>query len=111
MGRLVKGDLVVVPFPFADLPATKRRPALVVTRAGGEDLFLAQITGRAIRDEHAIPLGPRDCVEGGLRVPSNVRPNHLFTADSSLVLYRPAKVRPAKLAEVVAGIKRMLDAD
>ena len=31
MGRFVKGDVVVTPFPFSDLQVAKRRPALVVT--------------------------------------------------------------------------------
>ena len=30
MGRFVKGDVVIVPFPFSDLAQAKRRPALVV---------------------------------------------------------------------------------
>ena len=30
MGKFVKGDVVVVPFPFSDLTANKKRPALVV---------------------------------------------------------------------------------
>ena len=35
MGKLVKGDVVVVPFPFSDLTAAKRRPALVLTALEG----------------------------------------------------------------------------
>ena len=30
MGRFVKGDIVVLNFPFSDLSGNKRRPALVV---------------------------------------------------------------------------------
>ncbi|MDL5503395.1 MAG: hypothetical protein QSU88_09280 [Candidatus Methanoperedens sp.] len=30
MARFVKGDVVVVPFPFSDLSQSKRRPALVI---------------------------------------------------------------------------------
>jgi mRNA interferase MazF len=30
MGTFVKGDVVVAPFPFSDLSAAKKRPALVV---------------------------------------------------------------------------------
>lgn len=30
MANFVKGDVVVVPFPFSDLTDVKRRPALVV---------------------------------------------------------------------------------
>jgi hypothetical protein len=29
MEKFVKGDVVVIPFPFSDLTASKRRPALV----------------------------------------------------------------------------------
>ena len=30
MGKFVKGDIVVIPFPFSDLSGSKRRPALVI---------------------------------------------------------------------------------
>lgn len=35
MGKFVKGDVVVVPFPFSDLSAAKRRPALVIATLAG----------------------------------------------------------------------------
>jgi hypothetical protein len=31
MAKFVKGDVVVIPFPFSDLSQSKRRPALVLT--------------------------------------------------------------------------------
>lgn len=37
MAGFVKGDVVVVPFPFSDLSRAKRRPALVVAELEGED--------------------------------------------------------------------------
>jgi len=40
MGRFVKGDVVVVPFPFSDLAMSKRRPALVIANLAGDDLVL-----------------------------------------------------------------------
>jgi mRNA interferase MazF len=101
---LVKGDVVVVPFPFSDLSAAKRRPALVVAKLTGDDLILCQITSRTISDQYAIPLTARDFASGRLRQSSNVRPNRLFTADSNLILYRVGCLKPAKLQEIVARI-------
>ncbi len=37
MERFVKGDVVVVPFPFSDLTQAKRRPALVIAELEGKD--------------------------------------------------------------------------
>jgi hypothetical protein len=44
MGRFVKGDVVVTPFPFSDLSDSKRRPALVAAALKGGDVILCQIT-------------------------------------------------------------------
>jgi hypothetical protein len=49
LGRFVKGDVVVVPFPFSDLAQAKRRPALVVAELEGDDRILCQITSRHFR--------------------------------------------------------------
>jgi hypothetical protein len=37
MAEFVKGDVVVVPFPFSDLTQAKRRPALVIATLAGDD--------------------------------------------------------------------------
>jgi mRNA interferase MazF len=84
------GDVVVVPFPFSDQNATKRRPALVCSSAAfnttSRHLVLAMITTAA----HAKWPGDvniQDLKRTGLPVPSLVRWK-LFTLDSSLVLRR-----------------------
>ena len=38
MAKFMKGDVVVVPFPFSDLSQSKRSPALVITALDGDDL-------------------------------------------------------------------------
>ena len=35
MAKFVKGDVVVIPFPFSDLTQVKRRPALVIANLEG----------------------------------------------------------------------------
>jgi mRNA interferase MazF len=104
VGAFVRGDVVVLPFPFSDLSATKRRPALVVATLTGIDVILCQITSQATRDSYALALVESDFTEGGLRQASFIRPNRLFTADSGLVLYRAGKISDAKQAEVAAAL-------
>lgn len=38
MEKFIKGDVVVIPFPFSDLSQSKRRPALVVANLKGDDI-------------------------------------------------------------------------
>ncbi len=75
MAKFIKGDVVVIPFPFSDLTQTKRRPALVISALEGDDVILCQITSRTIRDNYAILLEDKDFKTGELKQSSNVRPN------------------------------------
>ena len=108
MGAFVKGDVVVAPFPFSDLSAAKKRPALIVATLTGNDVILCQITGQAVADSYALPLTDRDFTSGGLRQPSNVRPNRLFTAESSIILYRAGTISAAKMQEVLSKLVQIL---
>lgn len=100
MGAFVAGDVVVAPFPFSNLSAAKKRPALVVASLPGDDVILCQVTSRAAGDGYAISLTDGGFATGSLRQDSRIRPNRLFTAESSIVLYRAGTVTAAKLQEV-----------
>ena len=110
MGRFVKGDVVVVPFPFSDLSRSKRRPALVVTQLIGDDVILCQITTPTRVDTYSIPLSKTDFDSGGLEHDSHIRPNRLFTADSHIVAYRAGTLSSGKVKEVVDKIVQMIRA-
>lgn len=82
------GDVVVVPFPFTDRLASKRRPALVCSsvayNGGTRHVVLAMITtARHSQWSGDVPI--RDLQAGGLPAPSIVRWK-LFTLDASLIL-------------------------
>lgn len=108
MAKFVKGDVVVVPFPFSDLTQAKRRPALVVSVLEGDDLILCQVTSQLVKDSHAISIEGRDFEEGGLKQKSNVRPNRLFTADGHIVLYRIGNLKKDKLNEIIEKIIKIV---
>ncbi|MCX5752196.1 MAG: type II toxin-antitoxin system PemK/MazF family toxin [Candidatus Krumholzibacteria bacterium] len=109
MGRFVKGDVVVVPFPFSNLSESKRRPALVVAPLIGDDVILCQITSRDHNDSYSIALDRRDFERGSLPKDSNIRPNRLFTAEASIIVRWTGKVVQKKLAEVVNGIEKIIE--
>jgi mRNA interferase MazF len=50
LGRFVKGDVVVLHFPFSGLSQTKRSPALVLAVLSGDDMQLSQITSQSKSD-------------------------------------------------------------
>ena len=92
MGRFIKGDIVVLNYLFSDFSGMKRRPALVVADLDGDDIILCQITSKAKTDRYAIELQDLDFVDRKLNTKSVVRPNKIFTADSSIILYTACRV-------------------
>jgi|SRR5665648_194600 len=97
MDKPVKGDVVVIPFPFSDLSNSKRRPALIVADLDGGDVILCQITSVAKNDRYSIPLTTSDFDNGKLKVESMIRPNRLFTADKSIVEYKAGTLTKEKV--------------
>lgn len=108
MDGFVKGDIVVVPFPFSDLSSSKRRPALVLALSSANDLILAQITSRYSFDERSVEIGSVDYDEGGLKLNSNVRPNKLFTAESSIIAYKAGQLKTEKMEQIIDVLIQMI---
>ena len=109
MAEFVKGDVVIVPFPFSDLSQTKRRPALVIAKLKGDDLILCQITSQATKDSYTIEISATDFTSGGLNQISCVRPNRLFTADKQIVLYKIGQITSQKMNEIITKVVNILE--
>jgi len=109
MERFIKGDIVVVPFPFTDLSGSTRRPALVITDLKGDDLILCQITTQHKFDDYSISLNEIDLKEGSLkRANNNIRPNRIFTADRNIILRKVASIKEEKMKEVIEKIIQII---
>lgn len=108
MEKFIKGDVVVIPFPFSDLSQNKRRPALVVATMAGNDLILCQITSKNVNDDFSVDLKESDFVKGSLQVESNIRPNKIFTADKNIILYKVGQLKTSKLTQVIDKIVKLL---
>lgn len=108
MEVFAKGEIVFLPFPFSNLAGVKVRPALIVAMLDGGEIVLCQVTSKERRDHHAIPITQQD-VEGILPLPSNIRPNKLFTGNTALVNGHIGVLSREKLKEVeetIVGIIR-----
>jgi len=72
METFVKGEIVVVPFPFTDLSGNKKRPAYVVTNLDDNSIILCQITSKYHFDKHSIEINNSSFKVGNLFVESYV---------------------------------------
>ncbi len=100
MERFVKGDIVILPFPYTDLSTTKKRPALVIATLRGQNIILAQITTVKREDEYLISLTKKDFETGFLKQDSFIMLSIISTAEGSAVAYKAGKVKQEKIKEV-----------
>lgn len=109
--RYRRGDVVLVPFPFADRRAEKQRPAVVVCtedyQAAGGDLIIAQLTSRT-----GAPPRPGDhrltaWREAGLPLPTLARAR-LATLHRGRIRKRLGALAPRDLASLEEGLRAAL---
>jgi mRNA interferase MazF len=103
-------DIVVVPFPYADKLAEKRRPAVVISAAEVSTkyrlVWLAMITS-ADNPRWDCDVVIADLAAAGLPAPSRIRPVKIATADVARVLRKIGHLsaRDAKLLKkALAGL-------
>jgi mRNA interferase MazF len=96
-----RGDLLLVPFPFTDLSAVKRRPVLAVTTADSYGDFIAiPVTSRP-QAEHGLPLTAMDMLAGTLPAMSWIRTNRIVTLSASLVVKTVGRISERTVAAAV----------
>ncbi|RMH88091.1 MAG: type II toxin-antitoxin system PemK/MazF family toxin [Calditrichaeota bacterium] len=87
---------------------TTRRPALVLCTLKGDDLILCQITSQKVSDSYSIVLVNQDFATGSLKRSSYIRPNRIFTADKSIILYKVGSLKKEKIGEVIDKVVEIL---
>ncbi|MFA6268853.1 MAG: type II toxin-antitoxin system PemK/MazF family toxin [archaeon] len=110
MEALVKGDIVIFPFPYTDLSNTKMRPCLVLSNEMKEDILLCQITSKnSAKDDFAVELKKSETDSGSLMIDSYIRTNMLFTANKQQIVRVACKLRKQKYVEVVNKIIKLVE--
>ena len=104
------GDVVVVPFPFVDRPASKRRPSVVLSQrafnqANGHSIC-AMIT-TAARTRWPSDVAISDLASAGLPRPCVVRWK-LFTLPNHLIERKAGSLGNADRAAVASAVQSVL---
>ena len=107
MGPFATRQVILLPFPFSDLSASKLRPALLLAAAGKGDWLLCQITSNPYADPRAVTLAEDDFAEGGLQRISHARASKLFTAHESLFQRAVGELKAERHAQVVESVVEM----
>jgi len=109
----MKGNILLVSFPFDDLSSSKVRPAVCLTGSIGphRHLVLAFITSQApgnpVQSDIVIPETHPLFLKTGLRVTSTVRLHRLMTVSASIVR-RDLGELPSDLVDEIDAKLRVL---
>jgi mRNA interferase MazF len=90
-------EIVLVPFPYSDLSATKRRPVLIVSNNDYNDAFadvvVCVITSNQFEDDYSVLLSNHDLETGILPETSVVKTHKLFTIEQTKILRKFSLVK------------------
>ncbi len=98
---LEAGSLVVLPFPFSDLRAAKRRPVLLLTAPDGYGDFLAMAVTSQTGHPDSLALAQSDMQTGTLPKASWIRTDKVVSLNRALVAKEIGKVGAALRLQAV----------
>jgi mRNA interferase MazF len=106
---MLKGDIVLIPFPFTDLTGNKKRPALILV-PGNMDVTVSFISSQLHwQEETDLLLFPT--IANGLKTPSLVRLGKIATVDKSLLIGKLGSIRAKEKKELDRKLIRVFDID
>jgi mRNA interferase MazF len=106
-----RGDVVLVPFPFTDLSATKQRPALVVSsdafNVSHSDVVVVAITSQVpvnLQSDELL-ISHEDLRSCGLPKPSIFKLGKIVTLHQGLIIRQIGKLPQLTLEKVLGHIR------
>lgn len=100
------GDVLLIQFPFTDVTAGKRRPALVIADTGDDDVLVARITRATATSKYDAPI--TDWSQAGLVAPSIVRLHKLASLEKSLIVRKLGSLSDNDCAQACEALKQLL---
>ena len=104
MEGFVRGDVIIIEFPYSNLKDVKRRPVLILKVPKGDDVIVAQITGESYEGDLEIPLNKEDFKQGSLKRESYIRIDKIASIEKYLIKYKAGSLKQEKFNEVINKI-------
>lgn len=110
---MAKGKVVLVPFPFDDLSATRVRPAVCLTNPIGthRHVILAFITSQRptelLESDLMLDPGQKDFARTGLKAPSALRLHRLMTVTTALIRRELGELSPRIQTNLADKLRRL----
>jgi mRNA interferase MazF len=105
----MRGDVVVLPYPFTNLKSSKRRPVVVLAVSSLNDLIVLPITSKSNRcSKLLLSLTDGDFENGSLALPSSIVVDKLFTISEELVVYRVGHLKDDAYNAVLGAVTSFL---
>lgn len=107
-----QGDILLIPFPYSDLSATKQRPVLVLSNTSynliNQDIAVAAITSNLASRDYFIRITTDDLDVGQLKVESGIRVDKIYTLSSRIVNKKYGHLKSDCLLEVKKQIDKLI---
>lgn len=105
-------EVVLVPFPYSDLSATKRRPVLIVSNNDYNnsfpDILVCVITSNRFEDEYSVNLENEDLEIGILPESSVVKTHKLFTIEKTKIIRKFSMVKSEYYDQIKDKIEALI---
>jgi len=107
-----QGDILLIPFPYTDLMATKQRPVLVLSNTNynglHQDIVVAAITSNVTDKDYSIYVTANDLDEGQLKVDSLIRADKIYTFSNRIVIRKFGHLKSEVFLKVKEKIEKLI---
>ncbi len=102
---MIKGDIVLLPFPFTDLTGSKLRPAIILIESEYDITVCFITTQLKWKEETDILLSPS--LDNGIKKDSLIRLSKIATIEKTFVLGKLGKLQETEISDLNKKLKQL----
>ncbi len=108
-----RGEIVLIPIPFSDLKANKKRPVLIISNnkknLNSEDVIVVALTSNIRGIDSEIIINNNDMADGKLITEACVRADKIYTLSQNMIDKRFGRINTNKLDKVIEKINSVIN--